>query len=115
MKQGKVWGETFLLFKKNNTEFHRIKVNKGAYCSKHKHACKYNSFFVERGKLRISVWKTDYDLIDETILGPGETMIVSPGEYHQFHAIEETVAFELYWVELDGNDIQREDCGGSAE
>ena len=67
-KQGKVWGSTQPLFNKNNVEIHRIKTNKGGYCSKHKHEHKYNCFYVERGLLKITVWKNDYDLVDETML-----------------------------------------------
>jgi quercetin dioxygenase-like cupin family protein len=66
--QGKVWGETECIFLKNNVEFHRIEVKKNGFCSKHKHVHKYNAFFVEKGKLKISIWKKDYDLIDETII-----------------------------------------------
>ena len=32
----------------------------------------------------VRVWKNDYDLVDETILGPGDFTQVKPNEYHQF-------------------------------
>jgi len=112
MVSGKVWGKTALLFSRNNVEIHRIEVNQNAHCSKHRHAHKCNAFYVERGKLRISVWQRDYDLIDETILGPGDYTEVPPGLYHQFHAIEPTSCYEIYWTELDPKDIERETVGG---
>ena len=37
--------------------------------------------------------------------------MVKPTEYHQFEAIEDTVAFELYWAEFNHDDIVREDHG----
>ncbi len=111
--QGKIWGCTSLLFNKNNVEIHRIKCNKDGFCSKHKHIGKYNMFFVEKGKLAISIWKNDYDLVDRTVISSQQICIVSPGEYHLFKCLEDnTVAFEIYWVELDKNDIIRDNVGG---
>jgi len=114
IKSGKVWGMTELVHANAVVEFHRIEANEGAFCSKHKHSHKWNGFFVESGSLKIKVWKTNYDLVDETILGPGDFTAVAPGEFHQFEALVDTVAFELYLAaELDHNDIQRETVGGS--
>ena len=110
--QGKVWGFTESVFCKNNVEMHRISTNKGGYCSKHKHDFKYNAFFIESGKLKIKVWKSEYDLIDETIITDLQMCTVPPGEYHTFEALEDTVAYEIYWVELDQKDIIRETVGG---
>ena len=39
--------------------------------------------------------------------------VIKPQEYHKFIALEDTVAYEIYWTELDSNDIVRENCGGS--
>jgi quercetin dioxygenase-like cupin family protein len=111
MIQGKVWGETNLIHANGVLEFHRISTKKGGVCSKHKHAYKWNGFFVESGKLLIRAWKNDYNLVDETILGPGGFTQIKPGEYHQFEALEDSVAFELYWAEFSHNDIQRESVG----
>jgi hypothetical protein len=36
---------------------------------------------------------------------------VAPGEYHQFEAVQDTIAFELYWAEFDHSDIERETVG----
>ena len=66
---------------------------------------------MESGRLLIRVWKRDYDLVDETTLAPGDYTRVAPGEYHQFEALEPTVAFEIYWAELDHTDIQRDTQG----
>lgn len=111
--QGKVWGTTSILFNKNNVEINRITCTKGGYCSKHKHESKYNMFFVEKGSLEISVWKNNYDLIDKTIIKTQQNCIVDPGEYHIFKCLEsDTVAYEIYWVEIDKNDIERETVGG---
>jgi len=111
-KQGKVWGNTSEIFNQHNVEIHRIEAKKGGYCSIHKHEHKYNMFFVESGMLRIKVWKNDYDLVDETIITNQEMSIVQPGEFHQFDALENTIAYEIYWTSLKSSDIIRKDSGG---
>ena len=35
-------------------------------------------WFVESGKMMVKVWQNDYDLVDETILNPGDFMRVKP-------------------------------------
>ena len=111
-KAGKVWGSTQCIFSDNNVEIHRIEIKAGAHCSEHEHSAKFNAFWVERGKIRVSVWKNDYDLTDETVLEAGQYTEVSPGEYHDFHAVEESVVYEIYWVKLDPKDIKRRNVGG---
>ena len=113
--QGKVWGTTSLLFCKNNVEIHRITGKKGGYCSKHKHEHKYNLFFVEKGCLRIKIWKK-YGLVDETELIANQICIVDPGDFHMFAVLEDdTIALEVYWVDMDSGDIVREEQGGFIE
>ena len=115
MKSGKVWGVTELIHANGILEFHRIDTKKGGVCSKHKHKHKWNGFFVESGKLLIRTWKSDYDLVDETLLEAGDWHVAKPGEYHQFEAMEDTVAFELYWpmllIDEHPDDIERETHG----
>jgi len=117
MIQGKVWGYTCPLFFRNNVEVHFIKIKKGGYCSLHAHKTKFNQFIVFDGKLEVIVNK-DYGngfLEDKTILERNQSCIVPPGENHRFVALEETTALELYWVELNQNDIIRQDQGGIYE
>jgi hypothetical protein len=115
MKSGKVWGITELIHANGILEFHRIDTKKGGVCSKHLHKHKWNGFFVESGKLLIRTWKNDYDLIDETMLEAGDWHVAKPGEYHQFEALEDTIAFELYWpmllIDEHPDDIVRETHG----
>lgn len=111
MIEGKIWGNTELLEANGVLEFHRICARAGGVCSKHKHNHKWNGFFVESGRLLIRIWKKDYDLVDETVLTAGQYTKVAPGQYHQFEALEDTVAFELYWAEFDHTDIERETTG----
>jgi mannose-6-phosphate isomerase-like protein (cupin superfamily) len=114
-KQGKIWGHTSEIFNKNNVEVHRIVGNAGSHCSEHMHDHKFNMFFVESGSMTIKRWKRDYDLVDTTILDAGQSCTVPPGEFHQFRVLEDCVAYEFYWVEIDSKDIVRESVGGVNE
>jgi len=111
--QGKIWGKTQLIFRNVNSELHRIEAKKGGFCSKHKHDHKYNKFFVESGKFQVDVWQKDYDLVDTTVISAGESTTVPPGRYHKFTALEDSVVYEIYWVELEDKDIVRENVGGT--
>jgi len=111
-KCGKVWGITQKIYTNSNMEFHRIDINRGGVCSKHLHQFKYNGFFVEHGKLLVRTWKNNSKLVDSVILTDGDWHTVKPGEYHQFEALDDTIAFELYWATpLEGEDIFRETEG----
>lgn len=112
MKSGKAWGATHPIELRESVEVHHISVKLGGFCSKHCHHIKHNTFYVVSGKLLVKVWKHDYPLVDETTLGPGESMTVAPGEYHQFEGLAETEAIEIYHVNIDPNDIARDSHGG---
>ncbi len=107
---GKVWGRTSEIKTTPNFELHRIVAKKGHHCSEHKHEHKINAFYVETGLLKITVWQPS-GTTDVTHLGPNEYMEVRPRVFHMFEALEDTIAFEIYWVELDGNDIERRTHG----
>ena len=119
MKSGKVWGNTTQILKTPFVEFHRIVVNTGYKCSKHKHEHKWNAFYVEHGVLEVHVFKNDYDLEDVTTLKHGDFMTIRPGEYHYFVGktpLEEiAVAFEIYYPEELSEDIVRENVGGTLD
>lgn len=112
MKNGKIWGTTEEIFGRNNVEVHRIEVIAGGYCSEHHHEQKWNEFYVESGELQITQWSPSSGLKDITTLHAGDSTAVSPGVIHQFHALTEVVAFEIYWVALEGEDIVRRTVGG---
>jgi len=107
MKSGKVWGETELVLQTPFIEFHRIWVHQGGFCSLHKHEFKWNMFYVTSGELAVHIHKSDYELIDTTVLGPRQWTTVKPGEFHSFEAVHDTMAFELYYPEPLSEDIIR--------
>ena len=113
MKSGKVWGETELILQTPFIEFHRIWVHAGGYCSTHKHEFKWNLFYVRSGKLKISLHQEDQGLIDITTLEADEWTTIKPGQFHSFEAVDDTLAFELYYPEPLSSDIIRKTVGGS--
>jgi len=112
MKAGKVWGETRLLLATPFVEVHELQIDANGYCSKHKHERKANAFYVMTGSLEVEVFKRDYDLVDRTVLSPGDIMVVQPGEFHRFHALSPVTCLELYYPEALSEDIVRESVGG---
>ncbi len=108
----KVWGKTWSLFSKNNVEIHRIEVRPGGFCSKHRHTSKHNMFIVEAGRLLVDIWREGMDEPDSGELRAGDQLVVPPGVYHRFKALTDVEAYEVYWVELDAGDIDRENHGG---
>lgn len=112
-RQGKVWGDTQLVFAFNSTELHLIRAKAGYRCSRHYHQSKWNRFIVINGRLTIRIFR-DGEL-DETILVPGTVTDVPPGVLHEFEADQDTIAVECYWVPLDPLDIERESTGGPAD
>ena len=114
ISQGKVWGTTRSLFCHNNVECHLIDFKKGGYCSQHVHRSKYNRFVVLRGVLQVLQWaNSNSDVPDVTILSGGDVCDVAPGIMHCFEAESDGEAIEIYWSDLDPDDIDRcGTCGG---
>lgn len=119
MLQGKVWGTTQCIFHDNNVEIHRIEAKAGGYCSKHEHVAKFNLFYMESGRLKVTIFRSPEGEqprpTDSTILVPGMSSLVRPGEKHMFEALEDSIAYEIYWVKLDPGDIKRYEEGGFRE
>jgi len=112
MIQGKVWGYTQEIIKGSSFEVHRIEIDKGGFCSMHKHIHKNNMFFVESGFITVEVKKKDYKLTDKTNLEMGEMMTVKAGEFHRFKAAKDSVVYEIYWIDDITDDIVRKKVGG---
>lgn len=109
--QAKVWGTTQCLFQSETAEVHLIRPARGGFCSIHEHVGKHNLFYVIAGQLKVTIFR-DNDVRDETVLGPGMATTVAPRERHQFEAVEDTIALEIYHIRLDPADIQRYSQGG---
>lgn len=112
MKYGKIWGETKPLIVSPMVQVHEIKIEPSMRCSKHLHKNKWNMFYVVDGEVEIHVEKSDYDLVDCTVLEAGESTTVKPGEKHWFQTgALGCTALEIYYLEQMGDDIFRDDHG----
>jgi mannose-6-phosphate isomerase-like protein (cupin superfamily) len=114
MKAGKVWGETEVMLANSLIEVHRLSVVPNAFCSLHRHATRWNVFYVVKGRLLVEVRPRGYDLLDTTDLGPGQMMLVAPGLWHRFRTEAEGAdCLEVYYPDVLGHeDIERQGCGG---
>lgn len=110
MKSGKIWGETNLVFSNNNVQINQIHIKKGGRCSKHMHNHKNNIFFIQSGELLIEQW-TKEGLVDSTILKAEDKMEISSQVFHRFTALADTMALEIYYQDIENDDIIREDTG----
>lgn len=109
--QGKIWGRTATIIETPFFSAHYLDIEKGGFCSQHRHQAKYNIFLLIDGQLEITIFRPD-GLEDITILEPGQTSEIRPGVYHKFRALETSRALEIYRVELDPEDIERRTRGG---
>ncbi len=109
----KVWGVTQLGFALNGVEAHAIHIKEGGYCSKHSHQSKWNRFHVISGCLLVRVFPNLSTIqSDDTELRNGQLTDIPPRLVHQFEAMEDTIAVEYYWTDLDSEDINRLTVGG---
>lgn len=111
MKTKKIWGNTEKIFNLNNVEIHRIEINKHTYCSEHIHEYKHNLFYVESGKIVVNYWENNNEK-KSIVLEKGKFYSIAPKIMHQFIGLEDSVVFEIYWVELLDDDIKRRTIGG---
>jgi len=112
----KLWGEKEVLNINDTSQLDFLIINKGGYCSKHKHFHKYNLFYVVTGVLKITLYLKDGGVRDY-IIGdecPKRKFIVRPGTFHKFKALEDTECIEFSYVKYSSEDIVREDTGGIA-
>lgn len=116
MKIGKVWGTTEPLLQTPIIEIHRLYIEPNRCCSLHWHAHKWNAFVVLSGRLTIEAHKSDYDLIDRTVLVTNDMTTIPPGEVHRFVTTDSDCwCLEIYYPELLSEDIVRESVGGIYE
>jgi mannose-6-phosphate isomerase-like protein (cupin superfamily) len=112
MKQGKVWGTTVKMFEIPGViTIHSLEIKAGGFCSEHVHKTRKNIFYVIAGKLAVQIWRSDFS-VDRTVLNAGEITEVDCGVYHDFEALEDTLALEIYTGDVGETDIVRRTMGG---
>lgn len=109
-QDGKIWGLTTLIEANPFLSLHRAEIKAGGFSSKHLHATKANGFYVERGILKVVIYRDGLE--DITVLRAGDYTAIDAGIEHRFECVEPCVLFELYWPAFNHNDITRADQGG---
>lgn len=109
--EGKIWGVTSEVYRDDTVSVNYLEIKAHGFCSEHCHARKTNIFIVLEGELAVRVWR-DRALIDFTVLKPGMSLHVLPGQWHQFEAKTVVRALEIYRVRLEDPDIDRRTQGG---
>lgn len=112
-RTGKIWGSTSEIFRAPHLQIHLLDIEKGGYCSEHRHAQKTNEFIVLIGCLEILTWPTEGGNPDRTVLRSDEQTRIPAGVWHQFRAIEKSLALELYEPAPVDQDIERRTHGGN--
>ena len=110
MFKQKAWGSDRCIKSNGCLALHRIEIDAGGFCSRHRHEHKWNGFFLESGKMTLMVWRESQPTVIE--LSAGDYAEVEPGCLHQFTCAGKVVAYEMYWTQLDAFDIVRESTGG---
>ena len=113
----KIWGNTTELFRNNTTSTHYIEIDKGGYCSEHKHAQKTNVFYIIEGILEVTIWDDSGSYVTELRpeIGYVNTLHIRFGQWHKFHAVTNVKCIEVYEYLYDGEDIERRTVGGMDE
>lgn len=112
MKQGKVWGTTQPVYVSRHLQVHLLELEAGGFSSEHRHLAKANLFHVVSGRVEILVWPEPAGPADKTRLGPGESLAIRPGLFHQFRAIAPSLCIEVYEAADVAEDIERRTQGG---
>lgn len=108
----KLWGRTRQALAKPWVEAWELEVRAGGQSSIHYHR-KVNFFYLQRGKLCVELLSEGDDgtfrVLDDRVLGPGDTFQVASMKPHRFRALEECQLLEVYWAECHPDDIVRLD------
>lgn len=107
----KPWGRTRPECRSLVAHVDEIEVLRGGYCSIHCHVAKVNAFHVLSGQLYVRQFTGAGDRLRGAFVGPGGSVIVPAGIWHQFWVPVETRAVEVYLpidgVPLNHDDIER--------
>ena len=110
----KGWGEELWIVNSPLYCGKRFVVHKYRRCSLHYHKLKYETFFLESGKLLIELTAagadgTPHGPLHELILTPGKSIRLSPFTLHRFTGLEDSVVFEFSTQHFEEDSYRLED------
>lgn len=109
----KVWGLTRPISAGHGFEVHVLDIQDRTVCSCHRHATKWNLFYVISGELAVHIYDDPGAEPREMIqVAAGHTLQIPPGVWHRFEGIEYSRVIEVYWTDpVNPSDIERHDEG----
>lgn len=117
----KPWGMQTPKLREPAVHVDEIEVNRGGYCSIHKHVGKYNLFIVTSGLLCVTQYEDPLKCPNRfDLLGPGKQVLVPAKAWHRFACLEDCLCQEIYWPSYGNtgvadDDIVRKRVGGWSE
>lgn len=110
----KPWGVDELLVSSQHFELHKLTIRPGGFCSIHFHQGKIQYLHVASGTLKVRTYDQAGRMLCEQDCVPGDTSIACPEIRHQFEAVTECIAYEVYQSPdlVDPLDIVRLSGGG---
>ncbi len=106
----KPWGKYRVVHQSDSLHVVEAEAGAGGRSSVHVHNSKANTFYVSRGRLKIETCKQggfsvngDAQLaatMELFIVTAGQTVIIPPGIYHQFTAMEDSAFVEVYTPDM---------------
>lgn len=116
----KTWGTSIRRYLADFVQLEEIQVAAGGFSSIHHHSHKVNLFVVLKGSLEVRLFDAANDEAWKTVfLCEGEHYSVPPYCRHQFYALTDVEAIELYWqhapqdlTRIDPEDIVRHSQNG---
>jgi mannose-6-phosphate isomerase-like protein (cupin superfamily) len=113
----KPWGKSRRVHIDRFVQVEEVDILPGGFSSVHHHNKKDNVFYVASGELLVSVFHDDLTEANRIIMKPGDWMVVPAGQKHQFRAVSDVKAYEVYWLDdpLKKGRIEPEDIDRSTQ
>jgi len=105
--ENKVWGTTSKIHDNNLSKTSVLEIKRGGTCSWHYHEHRYNVFYVVSGKIVVRWCPSKHGEKHELYLLPGNSLIIAPGESHEFMAMVDSIVVEVDYADNRPGDIVR--------
>jgi len=116
MPESSIWGTWVRVYCDACVELRILQIQKGGFSSPHCHHTKANVFHVARGRVKLRMWVQDDQVVEHLAAPEGQPPCVPAGVMHQFHALEDSVVYEISVAEsgrvMDPDEIERHGPSG---
>lgn len=102
----KAWGEERILVNEPEYAAKILVIKKGAGSSWHRHKVKKEHFYCMKGSVCLQIEMSPYTLHTKYLIPGGTPTVIYPGQWHQFHGLEDSEILEVSMHD-DPADTQR--------